>query len=209
MNRLKGYFFYITSKQLIILAILLFVLLTTIVFSLSYGSYQVSLLDLFNNKLSALSKTVFYQIRSPRVIFSAFVGASLALSGSCLQGLFRNPLADPGLIGVSAGAALGAALIIVLGSSYLPQVILSPYLVPISAVIGSTTVIFILYFATKGFKNLGISYLLLTGIAINSIVGVLIGKWLSSKISGEKISLITGILMTMVSIWIGYTILNI
>ena len=61
---------------------------------------------------------VLLEIRIPRILLSCFVGASLGLSGASLQGLFRNPLADPGLIGVSAGAALGAALTIVVGSDF-------------------------------------------------------------------------------------------
>ncbi|GIS04372.1 MAG: hypothetical protein CM15mP106_8190 [Candidatus Neomarinimicrobiota bacterium] len=69
--------------------------------------------------MSKVQESVFTKIRFPRVLLSAFVGASLAISGACLQGLFRNPLADPGLIGVSAGAALGATSFIVLGSNFI------------------------------------------------------------------------------------------
>ena len=62
-------------------------------------------------------KKSIVNIRLPRVVLAALVGASLALSGAALQGLFRNPLADPGLIGVSSGAALGAIFMIVLGGA--------------------------------------------------------------------------------------------
>ena len=57
-------------------------------------------------------------LRLPRSIFGVFVGASMAVAGALMQGLFRNPLADPGLIGVSSGAALGAAVVIVLGFAF-------------------------------------------------------------------------------------------
>ena len=82
----------------------------------SMGSFKVSIVDYFLNLSSSLENKVLEQIRLPRVLLAGLVGASLGISGASLQGLFRNPLADPGLIGVSAGAALGASIIIVLGS---------------------------------------------------------------------------------------------
>ena len=59
---------------------------------------------------------IVWQIRMPRMLLGALIGASLAVAGAVLQGLFRNPLADPGLVGVSSGAALGAVSTIVLAS---------------------------------------------------------------------------------------------
>jgi iron complex transport system permease protein len=73
---------------------------------------------------------IVYDIRLPRVVLGALVGAALAVSGAVMQGLFRNPLADPGLIGVSAGASLGAVAIIVLGGTMLA---------PLTAVFGTFT----------------------------------------------------------------------
>jgi iron complex transport system permease protein len=122
-----------------------------------------------------LQRTVLFDIRIPRVLLAAFVGASLSLSGACLQGLFRNPLADPGLIGVSAGAALGATTFIVIGSKWLPDILQGTYLLPISSIIGSALVIIILFFITRGFGKEGITYLLLAGIAVNAFAGVGIG----------------------------------
>src|SRR5690606_35693506 len=63
------------------------------------------------------ARLVLLEVRLPRVVLGAFVGASLAVAGAMMQGLFRNPLADPGLIGVSSGAALAAVSTIALGSS--------------------------------------------------------------------------------------------
>ncbi|MDP4918426.1 MAG: iron ABC transporter permease, partial [Haliea sp.] len=62
---------------------------------------------------------IVQQIRLPRVLLAAIIGATLAMSGAAMQGLFRNPLADPSLIGVTAGASLGASLLIVAGGSSL------------------------------------------------------------------------------------------
>ena len=78
----------------------------------SMGSFKVSIVDYFLNLSSSLENKVLEQIRLPRVLLAGLVGASLGISGASLQGLFRNPLADPGLIGVSAGAALGASIIL-------------------------------------------------------------------------------------------------
>ena len=120
-------------------------------------------------------KIVLMQIRLPRVILAALVGASLGISGAALQGLFRNPLADPGLIGVSAGAALGATLVIVLGSSMSNGLFLGSFLLPLGAISGAMFVIMMLYLLTKGFGYQGVTYMLLVGIAVNAIAGVGIG----------------------------------
>jgi len=164
----------VKKKQLIIVNILIILLVFFLVISVSFGSFKIPILDYLSSNLSQLHKDVLLKIRFPRVILAAIVGASLALSGACLQGLFRNPLADPGLIGVSSGAALGVALTIVLGSNYIPS-FLSPYILPLSAIIGSAIVIFLLFYITKGFGFAGMTYMLLAGIAINSFAGVGIG----------------------------------
>ncbi len=175
MNNLDRLFLYLNSHQFFIICVLSIAFIFSLLISLSIGSYDISLAQIYNNELNDIAKTVFYQIRLPRVIFAAFVGCALSLSGACLQGLFRNPLADPGLIGVSAGAALGAATIIVLGSDNIPDFLLGPYLIPLSAVAGAIFVIFLLYNFTNGFGNQGITYMLLAGIAVNAIAGVAIG----------------------------------
>ena len=143
--------------------------------ALSFGSYKVTFIDYPYSDMSKIQESVFTKIRFPRVLLSAFVGASLAISGACLQGLFRNPLADPGLIGVSAGAALGAAFAIVFSSRFISLDFLGPYLIPFSAIIGSASVIIILFVITKGFGYDGVTYMLLAGIAVNAIAGVGIG----------------------------------
>ena len=162
------------NKQLLIISLLLVLLITVLILSASIGSFDISIIEYINGYLSQLHKDVLVNIRFPRVILAGLVGASLSLSGACLQGLFRNPLADPGLIGVASGAALGVALTIVLGSNHIP-IILNPYILPISAIAGSAIIISALFYITKGFGYAGITYMLLAGIAINSFAGVGIG----------------------------------
>ncbi len=169
-------FLSFVSKNQILLMSLLFV--SMIFFSLlaiTFGSYGLSIVDFLLGKTSDIQNTVLTEIRLPRVILSGLAGASLGISGAALQGLFRNPLADPGLIGVSAGAALGATLMIVLGGDIFSQYSLGVFFIPLAAIAGSSLVILMLYFMTKGFGYEGVTYMLLVGIAINAIAGVGIG----------------------------------
>ena len=130
---------------------------------------------MINFELSDLEFKVLSEIRTPRVLLACLVGASLGISGASLQGLFRNPLADPGLIGVSAGAALGAAFVIVLGTKFIPEFLFGVFILPISAISGASLVIFFLYAFTSGFGSKGTTYMLLIGIAINALASVIIG----------------------------------
>tara|TARA_B100000579_G_scaffold19370_1_gene13656 strand:- start:1102 stop:2121 length:1020 start_codon:yes stop_codon:yes gene_type:complete len=166
---------FLIASQRYLLFIFLICLIVSILLAVTIGSFKISVFDILFGELDELSRTILFTIRMPRVMLAAFVGASLAISGACLQGLFRNPLADPGLIGVSAGAALGAAFAIVFSSHFISLNFLGPYLIPFSAIIGSASVIIILFIITKGFGYDGVTYMLLAGIAVNAIAGVGIG----------------------------------
>tara|TARA_B100000927_G_C16462284_1_gene468329 strand:- start:667 stop:1707 length:1041 start_codon:yes stop_codon:yes gene_type:complete len=166
---------HISTSQIFKLNFFVFLMVICFLLGCITGSMDLSLKDLFFGDLSSLNKIVLLEIRLPRVILAALVGASLGISGAALQGLFRNPLADPGLIGVSAGAALGATLVIVLGSSYLKSFALGSFLLPLGAILGAMLVIMMLYVLTKGFGYQGVTYMLLVGIAVNAIAGVGIG----------------------------------
>lgn len=108
-------------------------------------------------------------IRLPRLLTAIAVGAALAVSGAAMQGLFRNPLADPGLIGVSSGAALGAVITIVLGTS-LP-LLAGPWALPISASAGGLIATCLVYRLGRSRGHTDVATLLLAGIAINAIAG--------------------------------------
>ena len=165
----------IKSKQFIIINALFILLIIMTIIGIWNGSFNTPLLKYLTNDVKSIEEIVLLKIRIPRVILAILVGSSLSLSGACLQGLFRNPLADPGLIGVSAGAALGAAISIVIGSHYLLNFTAHMYLIPLFAILGAICVVCLLFVITKGFQYSNITYMLLAGIAINSFAGVGIG----------------------------------
>jgi iron complex transport system permease protein len=121
-------------------------------------------------------EAVLFAIRLPRTLLGLLVGAALAVSGAALQGLFRNPLADPGLIGVSSGAALAAVTTIVLGAPVaaaigLPQTIA----LPVTAFAGGLVATLLVYrFASVGGRTV-VATMLLAGIAVQAVAAAGIG----------------------------------
>lgn len=120
---------------------------------------------------------VLWHLRLPRILFAVLIGAALALSGALAQGLFRNPLADPGLLGVTSGAACAAALTIVLLASSGIEVpaALRYWLLPATAFGGAVTVCFILDSVARWLTADSIAGLLLSGIALNALAAAVIG----------------------------------
>ncbi|MBD9680104.1 MAG: iron chelate uptake ABC transporter family permease subunit [Pseudomonas sp.] len=116
------------------------------------------------------------QIRLPRTLLGIATGGVLALAGVAMQGLFRNPLADPGLIGVSSGAALGAAIAIVFGASIggLPEAF-APYLLSACAFAGGLMVTALVYRLGRHNGQTSVATMLLAGIALTALAGALIG----------------------------------
>lgn len=110
--------------------------------------------------------SVVMAIRAPRVALGLLVGAGLSVAGALMQGLFRNPLADPGLIGVSSGAALAAAGVIVLGGGGLPL-----WALPAAAFGGGVGVTLLVLRLSKGDGGVSIETMLLAGIALNALAG--------------------------------------
>lgn len=116
-------------------------------------------------------RSVFWDIRVPRVVLAALVGGSLALAGAGVQGLFRNPLADPGIIGVSAGAAVGAVGCFVFGW----QGLLGGWVLPLMAFAGGLASVLLLRLFNTGFEGGGTARLILAGIALNAMLGSVLG----------------------------------
>jgi len=165
--------------------ILVLLMLFTLVFALSQGAYQLSLhtlIDVFdksatNESGKVSSEYLLLTIRLPRILLGALVGAALAVSGAAIQGLFRNPLAEPTLIGITSGGMLFAVAGIFFANTLL--VGLSTYLgyatVAIMSFVGSfmTTVIIYRLASYKG--KTYVTTMLLAGIAITALCGALTG----------------------------------
>lgn len=164
------------------------VLVLIALFSLTVGSTKVPLADLlaaFVGGSDAMTRTIVLDIRLPRVLLAILVGAGVATAGAAIQGLFRNPLADPALIGVSSGAALFGSGFIVLG---LGDGIVGTLGVPGAAFIGGLV-------ATGLVLEIGrhggtISSMLLGGVAINAmaIAGVGVFSYLSSDVQLRSVA---------------------
>ena len=120
---------------------------------------------------------VILNIRLPRLLLGFMVGAALAVSGALMQGLFRNPLADPGLVGVSAGAGLAAAVMIVLGERYLSGFIgkLPFAALPLAAFLGGLISTLLLYAIATREGRTSISTMLLAGVALGALAGAATG----------------------------------
>jgi iron complex transport system permease protein len=118
----------------------------------------------------ALDRAVFLQLRLPRVLLAALTGAVLGVSGTLMQGLFRNPIVEPGLAGTSAGAALGAALVFVLGGGTVAFTApLGALAVPLMAFAGAFAATMIVYRVASSFGKVNVFTLLLAGIAVNAM----------------------------------------
>jgi iron complex transport system permease protein len=123
------------------------------------------------NTPSSIYEGVFLQIRLPRVFLCLFSGAILSASGVFMQGLFRNPLVEPGIIGTSAGAAFGASIVFVV-AAYLPiewKSLVGPLLVPLFAFIGSIVATYLVYSIAKSQQKSNVLSILLVGLAINAM----------------------------------------
>jgi iron complex transport system permease protein len=122
-------------------------------------------------EIDALDRSVFLSLRLPRVLLSAITGAVLGVSGALMQGLFRNPIVEPGLTGTSAGAALGAALVFVFGgpSALALTSPLGSLALPIIAFAGAFGATMLVYRLSSSFGKVNIFTLLLAGIAVNAV----------------------------------------
>ena len=120
-----------------------------------------------------LGRNVFLGLRLPRVLMAGLTGAVLGVSGTLMQGLFRNPIVEPGLAGTSAGAALGAALVFVLGSvsALAFTAPLGALAVPVLAFAGAFAATMLVYRLSRAFGKVDVLTLLLAGIAVNAVCG--------------------------------------
>jgi len=143
-----------------------------------------------SSSVSYVEETIIIQIRMPRILAGALVGAALAAAGVVYQGIFRNPMADPYVLGVSAGAAVGASLAIVLGIGF---TLLGVSTVPISAFAGSLIAVFVVYNVSRVGSRVPVTTLLLSGIAVSIFLSAIVA--VLQVIAGEKLHIIVFWLM--------------
>ncbi|MEG3878456.1 iron ABC transporter permease [Microcoleus sp. herbarium7] len=141
-------------------------LLATIALSLSFGAVPMSAAQLwqaFLHRGDAINQTIFWELRLPRIVASLTVGAALGMSGALLQGLLRNGLADPFVLGISAGAGLVAIAMLTLG-------VLQSW-VPLAAWIGAILTSMLVYFLGRTKTGISVERLILAGVAVSSLFG--------------------------------------
>ena len=165
--------------------LLLCLLLPPLVILLALACGSQSLHWLLHTEIGQM---VLWQIRLPRVLMAFMVGALLAWAGVLIQGVVRNPLADPGLIGVSGGAAVGAALFVVLVAGGLTLPFWGQPLLAFAG--GVLALLVVLKLGLSGQSLQAMSFLILAGIAVNVLAGALIGL-LSYMASDDALRQIT------------------
>jgi len=173
-----------------IIWIFLGLVVLSICINITLGAFKISFAQILNTISNPQENTIFYQvlidIRLPRVFLAVLVGLAFGVSGAMMQTLFKNPLADPSLIGVSAGASAGVVIFMLLGS-FLPTFLYSGFLsylsLPLSAFLGAVITILAIYKLATIYNKVAITVMLLAGIAINAMLGALVGlfTYLSSE----------------------------
>lgn len=157
------------SNETRLTATLLSSLLVLMFFSLIVGDLNINIFSILKDTLnneSTLEAIVFEEIRLPRTLLAVLIGASLGLSGAALQGMVRNPLAEPGVIGVSTSAALGAVIVFYFGLTAI-----FPMALPLGGIAGALLAVIFLYLLTG--KNSSMLTLILAGVAVSSLAAAL------------------------------------
>jgi iron complex transport system permease protein len=167
------------KKSLRSIWILVLLLLASLILSVGVGSVTIPLKDLFSlifgGQSSSMGQgepfaTILFQLRIPHAVLMMLVGASLAGSGAAYQGLFRNPLADPYLIGVASGAGLGAIAAMAVRWPYNAT---GMFAIPLAAFAGALLAVFIVYQLARVSRTVPTTNLLLAGVAVSSFATAL------------------------------------
>lgn len=172
-----------TQQGVLVLFGLAGLLVIACLISLGVGPTGVGLADLWAyltgnaDRLTTQERVILEAVRLPRTALGLLVGAGLAVSGAMMQGLFRNPLADPGIVGVTAGAGLAAVAAIVLGNGILAPValLLGNQFLPLMAFFGGLINTWALYLIATRDGRTSTTALILCGIAIGALTAALMG----------------------------------
>lgn len=176
------------SSQQILLVGLFALLLILIVYSANSGALKLSFTQLINMSFDDPLWNIWYNIRLPRIILAVVVGMALATSGAVMQGLFRNPLADPGLLGISSGASLMVGVTILFPAVFPPIMML--YGKMIAAFAGSLFICVLIYLYSLN-EQCNLAKMILLGVAINAIIGSILGglSYISDESQLRQLSL--------------------
>ena len=180
LTTLRGYRrMAVTSRLAIGASALLVLIAASAAVSLSMGPVSIPVSHVASIVLSSLGfdatgfgnteRLVIEQIRLPRIVTGALVGAALGVAGATMQGLFRNPMADPGIIGISAGGALGAVVAIATGTAGLFFLAL-----PLFAFTGAMAAAFLVYGIAAVGGRFSMATLLLAGVAVNAFLSAIV-----------------------------------
>ncbi|MFI9585658.1 iron chelate uptake ABC transporter family permease subunit [Streptomyces sp. NPDC052236] len=170
-------------RAYVLTASLLLALLLLSLLSAGLGAYDIPLGDILasfqhrlglgGRSLDRVGESVLWNVRLPRVVLALLVGASLGCAGALMQGVFGNPLAEPGVIGISAGAAVGAVAAIALGLSFFGN-----WTVTVCAFVTGLATVLLVYAMSRSGGRTEVVTLILTGIAVNAFAGALIGLFI-------------------------------
>lgn len=155
-------------RLVLAIALLLLGLILIFALSLSFGAVSLSISQLWQALLrqgDPINQTILWQLRLPRVLVAMIVGAALGTSGTLLQGMLRNPLAEPFLLGISAGAGLVVVGMVTLG--------LWQAWIPLAAWIGAVFTTILVYLLARQGNNIVVERLILGGVAVSSLLGAI------------------------------------
>lgn len=162
-------------NRVLLFIVLVFALVSGTIASLVIGQYTIPIGELPRILavgplgVSAMDESVIWQIRLPRLVLGLLVGAALGVGGALMQAVFANPLAEPSVIGVTAGAGVGASLAIVLGISWFGATT-----VPVFAFLSGLLTTWMVYQLARFAGRIRVINLVLVGIAVNAVAGALI-----------------------------------
>ena len=166
------------GREAVLLGTLILLVLLGGFLAVSYGSWSIDKKEvlqillakcgLYSGPIDRVDSTIVWDGRMPRLVVAFLVGFSLAAAGAIMQGIFKNPMASPGVIGISSGAALGAVIALYLGLAAR-----SLFVLPLSAILFSLVTLAMVFVIATSRGHTSVSTLLLAGIALNLIFGAL------------------------------------
>jgi iron complex transport system permease protein len=180
-SQIESIFRRSNKRKIIVISASVLALFVTVVAAISIGTLRMSFTEVIevlflgriyvNGPFGPVdAQNIVFNLRLPRVLCAALIGAALAVSGAAMQGVFRNPMASPSVIGISSGAAFGACVAIVLGFS----VASGAFAIPAMSFIFAFITLFLVYFMARTKLGVPVTMLLLSGIAIGAFFSGLV-----------------------------------